>query len=65
LDLIKRKAVIESILTRWCSAEKLRAPLARWYGEKRAAEIRFAEAFEICEYGRQPDEKEIRALFPF
>jgi len=26
---------------------------------------RFAEAFEICEYGRRPDKAEIRKLFPF
>ncbi|MBI4627057.1 MAG: PIG-L family deacetylase, partial [Verrucomicrobia bacterium] len=27
--------------------------------------IKYAEAFEICEYGRQPNEEEIRRLFPF
>ena len=30
-----------------------------------AAKVQYAEAFEICEYGRQPAEAEIRALFPF
>jgi hypothetical protein len=30
-----------------------------------AAHIQHAEAFEITEYGRQPNEEEIRALFPF
>jgi LmbE family N-acetylglucosaminyl deacetylase len=33
--------------------------------EDRAAAVRDAEAFEIAEYGRQPDEDEIRRLFPF
>lgn len=47
------------------TAERFRARLASRYGEQRAAGIQFAEAFEICEYGRQPDEKEIRRLFPF
>jgi len=37
--------------------------LIRWYGE-RGASVEHAEAFEICEYGKQPDEKEIRRLFP-
>ncbi|MCP5120521.1 MAG: PIG-L family deacetylase, partial [bacterium] len=27
--------------------------------------FRYAEAFEISEYGRRPGEEEIRRLFPF
>jgi hypothetical protein len=27
--------------------------------------VKFAEAFEICEYGRQPDKAELKRLFPF
>lgn len=27
--------------------------------------IRYAEAFEVCEYGRRPSEEELRKLFPF
>jgi len=27
--------------------------------------VKFAEAFEICEYGRQPTAAEIKVLFPF
>ena len=46
-------------------AVRYRSALQRWYGPERAQSIRFAEAFEICEYGRQPDETEIRKLFPF
>jgi LmbE family N-acetylglucosaminyl deacetylase len=38
--------------------------LEKWYGAK-AADVENAEAFEIAEYGRQPDEAEIRKLFPF
>jgi hypothetical protein len=38
--------------------------LEKWYGKEKAAGIQYAEAFEICEYGRQPDEAEIRRLFP-
>jgi hypothetical protein len=28
-------------------------------------QVRYAEAFEVCEYGRQPNAAEIRRLFPF
>ena len=42
----------------------IRAALAKWYGSDRAAKIGSAEAFEVCEYGRQPDEAELRRLFP-
>lgn len=38
--------------------------LEQWYGKPKAAEVQHAEAFEICEYGRQPDAVEIRELFP-
>ncbi len=40
-----------------------RACLQKWYGEK-ASEIKHAEGFEICEYGKQPSEQEIKKLFP-
>lgn len=43
---------------------EVRSSLAKWYGEERAAKASFAEAFEICEYGAQPTEAEIRRLFP-
>lgn len=46
-------------------ADQYRAALVRWYGEARANKIKYAEAFEICEYGRQPNAEEIRKLFPF
>ena len=46
-------------------AERYRDKLAEWYGKERAAQVHHAEAFEICEYGRRPDKKELRRLFPF
>ncbi|MCA9130028.1 MAG: PIG-L family deacetylase [Planctomycetales bacterium] len=45
-------------------ADNARASLSRWYGRERAEQVQFAEAFEICEYGRQPEPEEIRRLFP-
>ncbi len=38
--------------------------LEKWYGAQ-ARSAQHAEAFEITEYGRQPNEAEIRKLFPF
>lgn len=46
-------------------ANKYRDALARWYGDERAQQVKYAEAFEICEYGRQPNDAEIKQLFPF
>lgn len=42
----------------------VRKALEKWYGADRSARVQYAEAFEICEYGKQPDEGEIRRLFP-
>jgi LmbE family N-acetylglucosaminyl deacetylase len=42
----------------------VRASLVKWYGTKRGNETKYYEAFEICEYGTQPDEARIRQLFP-
>lgn len=43
--------------------DDVRARLHDFYGET-AEEVLHAEAFEICEYGHQPSEREILALFP-
>jgi LmbE family N-acetylglucosaminyl deacetylase len=41
-----------------------REALKKWYGKKKGSEIKYAESFEVCEYGRQPTEEEIIRLFP-
>ncbi|MEW6156904.1 MAG: PIG-L family deacetylase, partial [Verrucomicrobiota bacterium] len=46
-------------------ANKFRSKLEEWYGKDRAAGIKYAEAFEICEYGRRPGKEELAKLFPF
>ena len=46
-------------------ATRGRAALAQWYGEERGKAVKYAETFEICEYGRRPSPEEIRKLFPF
>ena len=43
---------------------EVRAALVKWYGPSKGNEALHAETFEICEYGSQPDEAEIRRLFP-
>jgi len=40
------------------------ASLKKWYGEEKGAQVKYAEAFEICEYGAQPDDEEKKRLFP-
>jgi LmbE family N-acetylglucosaminyl deacetylase len=46
-------------------AERFRGQLGDLYGPDRAQKVRYAEAFELCEYGRQPDRRELKRLFPF
>jgi LmbE family N-acetylglucosaminyl deacetylase len=46
-------------------ARRFRDKLGEWYGKDAADKVRHAEAFEICEYGRRPDKKELARLFPF
>jgi LmbE family N-acetylglucosaminyl deacetylase len=47
------------------TADRHRKKLIELYGEELGKKIRYAEAFEICEYGRQPNAEELRRLFPF
>ena len=41
----------------------MRASLSKWYGSK-ADQVKYAEAFEICEYGTFPNDEEIKRIFP-
>ena len=41
----------------------VRASLEKWYGTS-ASNVKYAEAFEVCEYGSQPSEDDLRRLFP-
>jgi LmbE family N-acetylglucosaminyl deacetylase len=47
------------------TADRFRQQLTEWYGSDKASQIRYAEAFEICEYGRRPGKEEVKRLFPF
>ena len=46
-------------------ADRHRDLLVRWYGPERGKAVRYAETFEVCEYGRRPSAEELRKLFPF
>jgi LmbE family N-acetylglucosaminyl deacetylase len=46
-------------------ADRFRDALLKWYGPEVGKAVRYAEAFEVCEYGRQPNGKDLRELFPF
>jgi LmbE family N-acetylglucosaminyl deacetylase len=46
-------------------ADRFRDDLVRLYGPEKGKSARFAEAFEICEYGRRPSPEELKKLFPF
>jgi LmbE family N-acetylglucosaminyl deacetylase len=45
-------------------ANKYRNKLIELYGNEKGSKIKYAEAFEICEYGRQPSADELKQLFP-
>ncbi|MEX0721167.1 MAG: PIG-L family deacetylase [Balneolaceae bacterium] len=44
--------------------EAQRAGLEKWYGKEKAAQFKFAESFEVAEYGLRPTEEQIMELFP-
>jgi LmbE family N-acetylglucosaminyl deacetylase len=46
-------------------ADRYRDKLAELYGEDRAADVKYAEAFEVCEYGSSLTDERRQRLFPF
>jgi LmbE family N-acetylglucosaminyl deacetylase len=42
----------------------VRKALEKWYGPDKAARVKIAESFEVCEYGRKPGDDDLRRLFP-
>jgi N-acetylglucosamine malate deacetylase 1 len=62
----RHKQVRDSFAKRYMSiADRFRTQLGDWYGPEKAKQVRYAEAFELCEYGRQPNRDELKRLFPF
>lgn len=67
LDMVPKdeKARLD-FLANWRASAPDKATIAclkKWYGD-RATIAKHAEGFEICEYGKQPNDDEIRRLFP-
>ena len=61
----RRRKVRESFGRRFASiADKYRDKLIEIYGEEKGKKVRYAEAFELCEYGRRPSISELKKLFP-
>jgi LmbE family N-acetylglucosaminyl deacetylase len=62
----RKKAVRDGFDARFSgTANRFRKELQGWYGKERGDQIKYAEAFEVCEYGRQPSKDELKKLFPF
>jgi N-acetylglucosamine malate deacetylase 1 len=47
------------------TADKFRPKLIELYGEEKGSRVQYAEAFELCEYGRRAAPDELKRLFPF
>jgi len=46
-------------------ADRYRDALIRLYGAEKGKQVKYAQAFEICEYRRQPSQAELKQIFPF
>lgn len=66
-DALERRKIVWELYGRGHAAiaERFRDHLARAYGPEQAARVRFAEAFEISEYGAPLTDAARRELFPF
>ena len=61
----RRDEVRTGLARRYASeADRYRDLLVKFEGEK-GRTAKYAQAYEICEYGRQPSQAELKQLFPF
>jgi LmbE family N-acetylglucosaminyl deacetylase len=62
----RREEVRRNLARRYAAqADGYRDALVKFYGPEKARAIRYAQAFEICEYGRQPSQDDLKKMFPF
>ncbi|MCP5118914.1 MAG: hypothetical protein GY953_49515, partial [bacterium] len=45
-------------------SDTIRAALVKRYGAQKGNQVKYYEAFELCEYGRQPSLAELNKIFP-
>jgi LmbE family N-acetylglucosaminyl deacetylase len=43
---------------------ELKNSLEKWYGAEKASKAKYVEAFEVCEYGKQPSQDDLKKIFP-
>lgn len=63
-DAAARKAWLKRTRFERPVSPAVRASLVKWYGPNKGSSAKYYEAFEVCEYGAQPDDARIRQLFP-
>ncbi|CAG4998037.1 hypothetical protein DYBT9275_01911 [Dyadobacter sp. CECT 9275] len=64
-DLAERKKwLLTAMEKRSAVNPEIKLSLEKWYGKQRAETVKQVEVFEICEYGKQPSEQDVRRLFP-
>ncbi len=62
----RRDQVRKNLARRYAgAANTYRDALVKWYGADRGRKVQYAQAFEVCEYGRQPSPEELKQIFPF
>ena len=62
----RRDQVRKELAARYAGyADTYRDALVKFYGEDRGRKVRYAQAFEICEYGRRASAAELKTIFPF
>jgi len=62
----RRRQLRSRFMRRWeAVANQYRAKLIELYGHEKGNKVKYAEAFEVCEYGRQPSRDELKKLFAF
>ncbi len=66
-DPVARKEILRESWSRRNGriADLYRDTLIEWYGQDAGKAIKHAEAYQVCEYGRQPSKAELKKLFPF
>jgi len=61
----RREEVRKQLAARYAGyANSYRDALIKVYGEERGRRVQYAQAFEVCEYGRRPGADELKAMFP-